>query len=59
MRRIIREAQTTDMVDIMQVMDAAKKIMQHNILKHSFTYCGIIYLLSGDERLAYQKIVNR
>ena len=35
------------------------KIMQHNILKHGFTYCGIIYLLSGDERLAYQKIVNR
>ena len=32
-------------------------IMQHNILKHGFTYCGIIYLLSGDERLAYQKIV--
>ncbi len=35
------------------------KIMQHNILKHGFTYCGIIYLLSGDERLAYQKAVNR
>ena len=29
--------------------------MQHNILKHGFAYCGIIYLLSGDERLAYQK----
>ena len=29
-------------------------IMQHNILKHGFTYCGIIYLASGDERLAYQ-----
>jgi hypothetical protein len=29
--------------------------MQHNILKHGFTYCGIIYLASGDERLAYQK----
>ena len=35
------------------------KIMQHNILEHGFTYCGIIYLLSGDERLAYQKVVNR
>lgn len=34
-------------------------IMQHNILKQGFTYCGIIYLLSGDERLAYQKIVSR
>ena len=33
------------------------KIMQHNILKHGFTYCGIIYLLSGDKRLAYQRIV--
>ena len=31
-------------------------IMQHNIRKHGFTYCGIIYLLSGDERLAYQRI---
>lgn len=31
-------------------------IMQHNLLKHGFTYCGIIYLLSGDERLAYQKV---
>ena len=29
-------------------------IMQHNILKYGFTYCGIIYLASGDERLAYQ-----
>lgn len=34
------------------------RIMQHNILKHGFTYCGIIYLVSGDERLAYQKINN-
>ena len=33
------------------------KIMQHNLLKHGFTYCGIIYLLSGDERLAYQRII--
>ena len=31
------------------------RIMQHNIKKHGFTYCGIIYLASGDERLAYQK----
>jgi hypothetical protein len=30
-------------------------IMQHNIEKHGFTYCGLIYLTSGDERLAYQK----
>lgn len=33
-------------------------IMQHNILKHGFTYCGIIYLHSGDERLAYQKTIS-
>ena len=32
------------------------RIMQHNILKHGFTYCGIIHLANGDERLAYQKI---
>lgn len=34
------------------------KIMQHNIQKHGFVYCGIIHLLSGDERLTYQKIVS-
>lgn len=32
------------------------KVMQHNLLKNGFSYCGIIYLLSGDERLAYQLI---
>ena len=31
------------------------RIMQHNILKHGFSYCGIIYLASGAERLAYQR----
>lgn len=35
------------------------KIMQHNMKKHGFSYCGIIYLANGDERLAYQKIVKR
>lgn len=30
--------------------------MQHVIEKYGFTYCGIIYLASGDERLAYQLI---
>ena len=34
------------------------RIMQHNIEKYGFRYCGIIYLESGDERLAYQKIVT-
>lgn len=32
-------------------------IMQHVIKKYGFTYCGIIFLASGDERLAYQRIV--
>ena len=31
-------------------------IMQHVIEKYGFTYCGIIYLASGDERLAYQRL---
>lgn len=30
------------------------RIMQHCIDSYGFTYCGIIYLESGDERLAYQ-----
>ena len=29
-------------------------IMRHVIERYGFTYCGIIYLLNGDERLAYQ-----
>ncbi|MBQ9554935.1 MAG: N-acetyltransferase [Muribaculaceae bacterium] len=29
-------------------------IMRHVIERYGFTYCGIIYLASGDERLAYQ-----
>ena len=33
-------------------------IMQHNILKHGFSYCGIISLESGAERLAYQLITG-
>ena len=31
-------------------------IMQHNISKHCFTYCGIIYLASGYERFAYHRL---
>ncbi|MCQ2142975.1 MAG: GNAT family N-acetyltransferase [Bacteroidales bacterium] len=31
-------------------------IMRHCIAKAGFRYCGIIHLLSGDPRLAYQKI---
>ena len=29
--------------------------MQKSLAKNGFSYCGIIYLASGDERLAYQK----
>ena len=32
------------------------RIMQHLLGKHGFRYCGIIYLASGDERLAYQRL---
>jgi len=32
MKRIIREAQPSDMAEIMQVMDAAKKIMRQSVL---------------------------
>lgn len=35
------------------------KIMQHNIEKHGFNYCGIIHLANGDERLAYQKMTEK
>ena len=33
-------------------------IMQHCIEKYGFTYCGIIYIANGDERLAYQKMTG-
>ena len=32
--------------------------MQRALLKNGFEYCGIIHLLSGDERLAYQYTNN-
>ena len=32
------------------------KIMQHNLSKYGFKYCGIIHIASGAERLAYQRI---
>ena len=34
------------------------RIMQHLLSEHGFSYCGIIYLASGDERLAYQRIIK-
>jgi len=33
-------------------------IMQGLLQKHGFSYCGIIYLLDGAERLAFQKIAD-
>jgi len=33
-------------------------VMQYVIQQYGFTYCGIIYLESGDERLAYQRIIS-
>ena len=35
------------------------QIMQHQLLKLGFTYCGTIYLLNGDPRRAYHKIVEK
>ncbi len=55
----IESAGAEDLAGIMAVLDAAKGIMQHNILKQGFSYCGIIYLESGDPRLAYQKIAAK
>ena len=34
------------------------KVMQHLILKNGFTKCGIIYLLNGEARIAYQKKIR-
>ena len=33
-------------------------VMQNLLRKNDFQYCGIIYLLDGNERLAYQKTEN-
>lgn len=33
-------------------------IMRHVVTSWGFLYCGIIYLASGDERLAYQKLMD-
>ncbi len=34
------------------------KAMQSFLLKNNFLYCGVIYLLNGDKRLAYEKILT-
>ncbi|MBQ6476704.1 MAG: GNAT family N-acetyltransferase [Clostridia bacterium] len=33
------------------------RLMQHVVRKNGFRYCGIIHLLNGDPRLAYQKTI--
>ena len=35
----------------------ANVIMRKGLEKHGYQYCGIIHLLNGDERLAFQKIL--
>lgn len=35
------------------------RVMQHVLAKNGFTYCGLIYLKSGAERLAYQRAGQR
>ena len=37
----------------------ANVIMRKGLEKHGYQYCGIIRLLSGDERLAFQKVIKR
>ena len=36
----------------------ANIIMRKGLEKHGYQYCGIIHLLNGDERLAFQKIIR-
>ncbi len=33
-------------------------VMRRMLEKHGFTYCGIIFLQSGAERVAYEKVLN-
>ena len=37
----------------------ANVIMRKGLEKHGYQYCGIILLLNGDERLAFQKVINQ
>lgn len=34
---------------------ADNRVMQHLLLKHGFSYCGIIYVANGTPRRAYQR----
>lgn len=33
-------------------------IMRHLMERHGFVYCGIVYMMNGDERVAYHKIIG-
>ena len=37
----------------------ANIIMRKGLERHGYQYCGIIHLLNGDERLAFQKSLNQ
>ena len=37
----------------------ANIIMRKGLGRHGYQYCGIIHLLNGDERLAFQKHIDR
>ena len=45
---------TTDNIRIDTHKD--NTIMQHNLDRYGFKYCGIIHIASGAERLAYQRL---
>ena len=64
---VVRAAHINDLAEIMDWCFAQDSniridthrdnhIMQHCISRYGFTYCGIIYLASGDQRLAYQRL---
>ena len=36
----------------------ANIIMRKGLEKHGYQYCGIIHLLNGDERMAFQKVIR-
>ena len=37
----------------------ANIIMRKGLEKHGYQYCGIIYLLDGNSRLAFQKVISQ
>lgn len=37
----------------------ANVIMRKGLERHGYQYCGIIYLLDGNARLAFQKVISR